>query len=90
MIKYHRKIGNLSISELSKRTSISIEDLEIFKNAIKIPSILEIEKIANALTINIRDLLSNDKIEVVIKRAFDIMFIISQLLQDISGFDPKK
>jgi len=69
LIKYHRNIGNLTISELSLRTSISIEKLENFENSSKIPSIPEIEKIANALTINIRDLLPNDKIEekVIIK-----------------------
>jgi len=70
LIKYHRKISNLSISELSIRTSLSVEKLENFENSSIIPSILEVEKIANALTINIRDLLPNDKIEekVIVKR----------------------
>jgi methylphosphonate synthase len=48
---------------MSKRTSIVIDELNIFENGLKIPSLNQIEKIANALTINIRDLLSNDKIE---------------------------
>ena len=63
LIKYHREIANLSIEEMSKRTSIVIDELNIFENGLKIPSLNQIEKIANALTINIRDLLSNDKIE---------------------------
>jgi len=63
LIKYHRDIANLSIEELSKRTFISIDELENFENGSKMPSFSQIEKIANALTINIRDLLSNDKIE---------------------------
>ena len=73
LIKYHRKISNLSISELSIRTSLSVEKLENFENSSIIPSILEVEKIANALTINIRDLLPNDKIEdkVIVKRNED-------------------
>lgn len=29
--------------------------------------------------------IANDKLEFVIKKAFDVIFIISQLLQDISG-----
>ncbi len=48
---------------MSKRTSITIDELNIFENGSKIPSLTQIEKIANALTINIRDLLPNDKIE---------------------------
>jgi len=63
LIKYHREIANISIEEMSKRTSIVIDELNIFENGLKIPSLNQIEKIANALTINIRDLLSNDKIE---------------------------
>jgi transcriptional regulator with XRE-family HTH domain len=63
LIKYHRSIANLSINELSKRTSISVEDLNSFENASKIPSFSQIESMAIALTINIRDLLPNDKIE---------------------------
>jgi transcriptional regulator with XRE-family HTH domain len=63
LIKYHRKIANLSIEEMSKRTSIPIDNLKKFENSSEIPSYLQIEKIAEALTINIRDLLPNDKIE---------------------------
>ncbi len=63
LMKYHRDTANLSIDEMSKRTSITIDELNIFENGSKIPSLTQIEKIANALTINIRDLLPNDKIE---------------------------
>lgn len=63
LLNYHRKIANLSISELSKRTEIQISDLQNFENASKLPSISELEKIANGLTINVRDILPNDKIE---------------------------
>jgi len=63
LIKYHREIANFSLDELSKRTSIIIDELKNFENASKIPSFFELEKIAQALTINIRDLLPNDKTE---------------------------
>ncbi len=63
LIKYHRMISNLSIEELSNRTSISSDILNDYENANKIPNYSELEKISQALTINVRDLLSNDKIE---------------------------
>jgi len=63
LLKYHRGIANLSVEELAKRASIQTHDLLDFENGSKIPSISEMEKIAHALTINIRDLLPNDKIE---------------------------
>ncbi len=63
LLKYHREIANLSIDELSKRTTIPIDDLKNFENASQIPSFLDIENIAKALTINIRDILPNDKTE---------------------------
>ncbi len=63
LIKYHREISNLSITESSRRTSISVEQLKNFENGKEIPSNMDFEKIAQALTINVRDLLPNDKIE---------------------------
>ena len=63
LIKYHKEIANLTIDELSKRTTISSDELKKFESGEKIPSIMEFEKIASALTINIRDLLPNDKTE---------------------------
>jgi transcriptional regulator with XRE-family HTH domain len=63
LLKFHREIANLSFDELSKRSSISKDDLKSFENGSKISSFSELEKIAQSLTINVRDLLSNDKIE---------------------------
>ena len=63
MIKYHREISNLSIEEISRITSISLNELNSFENGSKIPSFSELEKLAQSMIINIRDLLPNDKIE---------------------------
>jgi transcriptional regulator with XRE-family HTH domain len=63
LIKYHREIANLSLEEISKRTSIPIDEIMNFENGLKIPSFFDFEKISHSLTINIRDLLPNDKIE---------------------------
>ncbi len=69
LLKYHRAISNLSLEALSKNTSISIPDLQLFEIGTKIPSISNLKEIAHALTINLRDLLPNDEIEdkVIIK-----------------------
>lgn len=69
LINFHREIANLSIEELSKRTGIPKTDLKDFEDQLKTPTNPEIEKIADALGINTRDLLPNDKIEdkVVVK-----------------------
>jgi len=63
LLKYHREIANLSMEELAKRTALTINDLMNFESGSKIPSLSDLEKIAQALTINIRDILPNDKIE---------------------------
>jgi transcriptional regulator with XRE-family HTH domain len=63
LLKYHREISSLSLKELSTRTNIPIEKLDNFEIGLVEPEILDLEKIANALTVNIRDLLPNDKIE---------------------------
>ncbi len=63
LIKYHRKISNLSIEELSRRSSIPLNELNSFENGSAIPSFFELEKMARSMTINIRDLLPNDKTE---------------------------
>jgi len=69
LINFHREIANLSVEELSKRTGIQKTDLKDFEEGLKTPTSPEIEKIVDALGINIRDLLPNDKIEdkVVVK-----------------------
>jgi len=63
LIQFHREIANLSMDELSQRTGISKTQLEEFEKALKIPTMDQIEKIAQAIGVNTRDLLSNDKIE---------------------------
>jgi methylphosphonate synthase len=69
LLNFHREIANLSEEELSKRTDISKTDLESLEKGLKTPTNTEIEKIADALGVNVRDLLPNDKIEdrVVVK-----------------------
>tara|TARA_Y100000741_G_scaffold271275_1_gene211383 strand:+ start:206 stop:1573 length:1368 start_codon:yes stop_codon:yes gene_type:complete len=73
LLVFHRDSANFSINELSRRTSISIEDIEKFESGESLPTFSQYEKIASALTINIRDLIPNDKIEdkVVIKNKND-------------------
>ena len=63
LLQYHRNISNLTLDELSRRTSIEIDELQHFENEKKLPSYIQLKSIANALTINIRDLLPNDKTE---------------------------
>jgi len=63
LLLYHRKAANLSQEELSTRTSMTVDELQKFENGQEIPSFSQFEKIASALTINIRDLMPNDKIE---------------------------
>jgi len=70
LLKYHREISNLSFEELSKRSLISKDNLLLFENGSKIPLFSDLENIARSLTINVRDLLANDKIEdkVIVKQ----------------------
>ena len=63
LLKHHREIASLSIDEISKRSCISKEELIAFETGSRIPSFSELEKIAQALIVNVRDLLPNDKIE---------------------------
>ena len=73
LLAYHRNIANLSLEELSKRSSIQIDKLKNYEDGSETPSSSELEKIAQSLTINVRDLLPNDKIEdkVIVKRHQD-------------------
>ena len=73
LLKYHIDCANLSIIELSNRSSIETNQLKNFLNGASIPSFSEYSKIANALNIDIRDLLTNDKFEnkVIIKHNAD-------------------
>jgi len=63
LIRFHREVANLSLDELSKRTGISKSTLEGFEKAINIPAFDQTEKIAHAISVNIRDLLPNDAID---------------------------
>ena len=73
LLKFHRKISSISLEELAKRTDISLKELESFESSSLIPEFSQLQKIATALTINVRDLLPNDKIEnkVIIKNHKD-------------------
>ena len=73
LLLFHRNSANISLEEMSKRTSISVDELEKFESGKNIPTFSQFEKIANALTINIRDLIPNDVIEdkVIIKNKND-------------------
>jgi methylphosphonate synthase len=48
---------------LSRNSLISIDELKSFESGLKLPSISDLRMLADALTINIRDLLPNDKTE---------------------------
>ena len=73
LLKYNRKITNISIEELSRRTNISKINLESFESGIILPSHGDLELISKALTVNIRDLLPNDITEdkVIVKHHND-------------------
>ena len=73
LLKFHREISTISLEELSKRTTISLKELESFESGLVIPEFSQLQKISTALTINVRDLLPNNKIEnkVIIKNHKD-------------------
>ena len=63
LLKFHREMGSISISELSQRSKISERKIEDFENYISIPSENELQILSSSLNINMRDLLPNEKIE---------------------------
>lgn len=63
LINYYYKISNLSMDEFQKRTNVSKTSLTNYLEKNEIPSFEDLEKIAKALNVNCRDLMSNDKIE---------------------------
>lgn len=69
LLKFHREIANISLEELSRRTNIAKSNIEDFEGGNKIPSNSDFERIAQALNVNTRDLMPNDKVEerVVVK-----------------------
>jgi len=63
LLRFHREVANLTLDELSKRAGISRSQLEGFEKAINVPALDQIEKIARAIGVSIRDLLPNDTID---------------------------
>lgn len=63
LLTFHREAGSLSVEELARRTSMPAETILDFENAKKIPSFSEYSILANALRVNIRDLIPNDATE---------------------------
>jgi len=61
LIKFHRNNSSLTLLELSERTNLRIEKLKDFENG-KIPTYSEYAILAECLNVNVRDLLSYDKI----------------------------
>jgi methylphosphonate synthase len=61
LIKFHRNNSSLTLHELSERTNLHIEKLRDFENG-KIPTYSEYVILAECLNVNVRDLLSYDKI----------------------------
>jgi transcriptional regulator with XRE-family HTH domain len=63
LIKYFREIASLSFDEISKRTDIPTHKIIKFESGKIIPSNIDLQNLAKALTVNLRDLLPNDKTE---------------------------
>ena len=63
LIKYFRKISSLSLEEISKRTNIPTEKIVEFESGKITPSTIDLQNLSKALTVNLRDLLPNDKTE---------------------------
>ena len=63
LIKYFRKISSLSLEEISKRTNMPTEKIVEFESGKTTPSNMDLQNLSKALTVNLRDLLPNDKTE---------------------------
>ena len=63
LIKYFREIASLSFDEISKRTDIPSDKIVEFESGKITPSNMDLQNLAKALTVNLRDLLPNDKTE---------------------------
>ena len=62
LIKYFRSSFSISLEELSKRSKISENKLQDIEDG-SFSTLDELKKISHAMNINLRDILSNDKIE---------------------------
>ncbi len=69
LLKFHREICSISVKELSARTGIDSNKIKKLELSEIKPFESEISSIANALNVNTRDLIPNDKVEnkVIIK-----------------------
>ena len=63
LLKYFREISSLSFDEISKRADIPTNKIVEFESGKTTPSNSDLQKLAEALTANLRDLLPNDKTE---------------------------
>jgi len=63
LLKFHRQMCSIGINELSKITKINDEKIKKFESGEIEPTKSEITQIADALNVNVRDLIPNDKIE---------------------------
>jgi methylphosphonate synthase len=63
LLKFHREIESMSITELAQRSNMSEEKIKDFENNVGMPSEIELQSLSTSLNINIRDLLPNEKIE---------------------------
>ena len=63
LLKYFREISSLSYDEISKRSDIPTNKIVEFESGKTTPSNSDLQKLAEALTANLRDLLPNDKTE---------------------------
>ena len=63
LLKYFREISSLSYDEISKRADIPTNKIVEFESGKTTPSNSDLQKLAEALTANLRDLLPNDKTE---------------------------
>ena len=70
ILQYFREISSLSFDEISKRIDTSTDKIVEFESGKTILSNIDLQKLAKAMTVNLRDLLPNDKTEnkVIVKR----------------------
>jgi transcriptional regulator with XRE-family HTH domain len=76
-IKYYRKLKNLTQDELAERSGINISTIKKYECGIRNPKPDQLEKIANALGINMNSFISYD-----INTTKDVMAYIIKLQRD--------
>ena len=63
LLKYFREISSLSLAEISKRADIPTNKIVEFESGKTTPSNIDLQNLSKALSVNLRDLLPNDKTE---------------------------